>query len=386
MEILTNFVVFCFLLTRAIESKKNELVENFIIKSNKAISVITVNEDLINEKVLEKALLRFKISSENFINCEDFVKTDKYRNVTSLISIDTFRQTKDFKDFVDIWNGLSCDYVIFSSSLFLDSVLKCLVNSLGTFLISLTDDKKLFSDRDLIDLLNKTWTDNGAFKVFVSIADNVYSFDPFHPNSDGVYGKLNLFSDPTTSKGLENLNGYSLNVEMFSATFTYHLVNKPKNVDDFMGPDATAAIFIAEYLNATSEFSCFQQQFNQKLFLVALHPNDGSKFGFKNPNNSFTGALKSLQTRKADIAFIGYFIKDYETRAVEFSSPIYSDQLCVVVKKASRIPKFILPLIIFDRTLWMFLGLETMLGKVFQFKICLKTFAFLNLLTEYLIN
>lgn len=121
-------------------------------------------------------------------------------------------------------------------------------------------------------------------------------------------------------------------------------------------------------------------------FLVALHPNDGSKFGFKNPNNSFTGALRSLQTRKADIVFIGYFIKDYETRAVEFSTPIYSDQLCVVVEKASRIPQFILPLIIFDRTLWMFLGLETVLGKVFQFKICFETFAFLNLLTEYLIN
>lgn len=252
MKILTNFVVFGCLLAGAVESRKNELVENFINKSNKSISIITVDEDLINGEVFEKAFLSFKVSSENFIDCENFVKTEKYRNVTSFISIARFRQTKAFKDFIDISNGLSCDYVIFSSSLFLDSVLKCLVNSLGTFLISLTDDEKLFSDRDLIDLLNKTWTNNGAFKVYVSIADNVYSFDPFHPNSDGIYGKLNLFSDPTTSKGLENLNGYSLNVEMFSATFTSELVNKPKTVDDFIGPDASAALFIAEYLNATS--------------------------------------------------------------------------------------------------------------------------------------
>lgn len=97
---------------------------------------------------------------------------------------------------------------------------------------------------------------------------------------------------------------------------------------------------------------------------MALVVNDGMKFGFRNPNGSLTGALKTIQSRKSDVAFIGYFIKDYETRDVQFSSPIYNDELCIVVKKAGKIPPFILPLIIFDKTLWMFLAVETLLGNL----------------------
>lgn len=96
---------------------------------------------------------------------------------------------------------------------------------------------------------------------------------------------------------------------------------------------------------------------------MAIIDNDGTKFGFKAENGSLTGALKTIQSRQSDIAFIGCFIKDYETRDVEFSAPIYSDELCVIDKPAGRIPQFLLPLIVFDRTLWMFLCLDTLVGK-----------------------
>lgn len=107
--------------------------------------------------------------------------------------------------------------------------------------------------------------------------------------------------------------------------------------------------------------------FITKCILVTLVPNDGMKFGFRNPNGTLTGALKTIQSRKSDIAFIGYFIKDYETRDVDFTTPIYADELCIVVRKAGRIPPFILPLKIFDKTLWLFLGLESILGE-FSFR------------------
>jgi len=100
---------------------------------------------------------------------------------------------------------------------------------------------------------------------------------------------------------------------------------------------------------------------------VSFVVNDGTKFGFKNPNGTLTGGLRTVQSRKSDIAFSGYFIKDYETRDVEFSTPVYSDELCIVVAKAGRIPNFILPLIIFDKSLWIGLGIEIVLGN---FNIC----------------
>lgn len=96
---------------------------------------------------------------------------------------------------------------------------------------------------------------------------------------------------------------------------------------------------------------------------MTLVANDGAKFGFRSANGTLTGSLGTLQSRKSDVAFVGFFIKDYETRDIEFSSPIYSDELCIIVRKAGRIPSFILPLIIFDETLWIFLGFEAILGK-----------------------
>jgi hypothetical protein len=98
------------------------------------------------------------------------------------------------------------------------------------------------------------------------------------------------------------------------------------------------------------------------MITVLVIKNDGSKFGFKNPNGTFTGALNSLLKRECDITFVTFFIKDYETRSIEFSASLYSDDLCLVVKKADRIPKFILPLITFDDSLWIALGGFTLLG------------------------
>jgi hypothetical protein len=45
--------------------------------------------------------------------------------------------------------------------------------------------------------------------------------------------------------------------------------------------------------------------------------------------------------------------QDYDTRVAEFTYPLYTDQLCVVVKKAARIPSELLPLVVFEFNLWM---------------------------------
>lgn len=96
---------------------------------------------------------------------------------------------------------------------------------------------------------------------------------------------------------------------------------------------------------------------------MPIYKNDGTKFGFKHPNGTFTGALNSLSQRKSHAAFVTFFVKDYETRNIEFSASVYSDDLCLIVKKAERIPTFMLPLITFDRSLWIALGVFCVLGE-----------------------
>lgn len=232
-----------------------EAIGKFVRKSNNSISIISIDdafeEDFPTSDFL-KAFTIFKFESRSLVECERFSKPDKYSNVTIPSEPHKFRSTKAFKDFIDHANCLNCDNVFFSSSLHLESVLRCFVNSLSAFLIRLTDTKTTFSDRDLMDLLNRSWTDNGALKVSISINDNVYSFDPFHRNANGMFGKLNPFSGEADAAQLGNLNGYALNVEMFAGTYTFSKLKSPRNVNDFTGPDASAAKFIGEQLNATS--------------------------------------------------------------------------------------------------------------------------------------
>lgn len=96
---------------------------------------------------------------------------------------------------------------------------------------------------------------------------------------------------------------------------------------------------------------------------MILVKNDGAKFGFKYPNGTLTGALNTIARRDADVVFVTFFIKDYQTTTMEFSAPVYSDDLCLIVKKAGRIPQFILPLITFDDSLWIALGIFLVLGR-----------------------
>lgn len=59
------------------------------------------------------------------------------------------------------------------------------------------------------------------------------------------------------------------------------------------------------------------------------------------------------------MALTGFFIKDYLSPDIEFTSGIYADELCLISKKASRIPQYILPLICFELDLWICILLIT---------------------------
>lgn len=80
--------------------------------------------------------------------------------------------------------------------------------------------------------------------------------------------------------------------------------------------------------------------------------NDGNYFGNKLENGSYNGAIGNIQTFKTDIAFVGFFIKDYEAKDIDFTASAYQDQLCIITKKAGRVPSALLPMLIFERKLW----------------------------------
>lgn len=59
-----------------------------------------------------------------------------------------------------------------------------------------------------------------------------------------------------------------------------------------------------------------------------------------------------MLTNQSDAGLSLFFIRDYGTTRIDFTTPIYEDQLCVVVQKAHEIPEAILPLLTFDVAAW----------------------------------
>ncbi|KAG5681334.1 hypothetical protein PVAND_010779 [Polypedilum vanderplanki] len=286
----------------------------------------------------------FNLSPRALDNCTNYANIDFYDDINTTR---VFRHHENLT-LVEMLKQMEFnDFIIFTASKNLESILKCIVQPLVRFLLIVDEDLPSF--KHLTAILNRTWIDNGAFKIFISSQDGIYTFDPFYRNNnDGSYGKLNWFPVPIERK-LKQLNGYPLRVELFSSTYTLARTKQPKNSDDFDGPDIDVARLTAAVLNAT----------------ILLVKNDGSKFGFRTPNGSFTGALKTIQKRTSDIAFVTFFIKDYETRSIEFSASVYSDDLCLIVKKAEKIPQFILPLVTFEENLWITLLIFCFIGTIF---------------------
>lgn len=57
-------------------------------------------------------------------------------------------------------------------------------------------------------------------------------------------------------------------------------------------------------------------------------------------NGSYAGALGDLLYQRTEFIMNAFFIKDYETRDLQFTSAVYGDEMCVVVRTADLVHKF----------------------------------------------
>ncbi|XP_049546484.1 uncharacterized protein LOC125957644 [Anopheles darlingi] len=138
-----------------------------------------------------------------------------------------------------------------------------------------------------------------------------------------------------------NFYGFSVRVEVFRSVYSNPVMREGMTTV-YRGADITARDVLQQYLNIT----------------VIHVPADADLFGDRMPNGSFTGAMGRLVRREVDIVFTGFFIKDYFTRDLEFTASVYSDAVCCLVRKARRIPEYLLPLYIFPADIWaMLVGL-----------------------------
>lgn len=91
------------------------------------------------------------------------------------------------------------------------------------------------------------------------------------------------------------------------------------------------------------------------LSIVKINELDSELFGSRQPNGSYTGTIGRLIKLESEAGFAAFFIKDYLTEDIEFTTTLYKDDLCILVQKAKRIPPLILPLSCFEPSLWLLL-------------------------------
>jgi hypothetical protein len=208
------------------------------------------------------------------------------------------------------------------------------------------------SPQSYIHLFKDFWTKYWILNVitvvkYLNICDrntDIMVYDAFHSNknNDLIY----VHSDHLTAlpkSYLErtwNLAGFMVKVTMFHSFPTAVVKCESQYKCSYEGRDWEVIKNLATYMNFTP---------------VISQPSDGEGFGYVN-GSIFTGSMRDLVYKLADISGNERYIKSYNTDKIEFTMPaFYTTQLVVVVSKAHRIFPWTSVFDCFTFQFWMYL-------------------------------
>ncbi|XP_065077553.1 uncharacterized protein LOC135700823 [Ochlerotatus camptorhynchus] len=257
-----------------------------------------------------------------------------------------FRWDLSFDTFAKIWdqnhhNG----YLVFTNMSTFETMLKCLLDPLATYLIVLDAGEEFRLD-DMSNMMYSLWLHDNLYRLFFLVSERIYTFDPFEVDGSRYGLLIELLDQRSIPKIPESdFNGYPLRIDIFRSTYSEPVLDATGVVTYFDGADVEVSRVFTKILNFTANYL----------------PPDKDNFGTQLPNGSFNGVIGRLSRHESDIAFVGFFIKDYFSRDVEFTTGIYTDELCCLVRKASRVPEYLVPITIFPADLW---GLLFLMGIV----------------------
>lgn len=106
------------------------------------------------------------------------------------------------------------------------------------------------------------------------------------------------------------------------------------------GIDGIVLSYLVEKLNLNPIFNKF---------------NDANYGAFNKKTGLFDGTLGDIAYNRSDVAINGRYIKDYGKgtfKALEFLTPVIFDSICIITPKAQEIPKWKVPLLIFNIYSW----------------------------------
>ncbi|XP_018374119.1 PREDICTED: uncharacterized protein LOC108768249 isoform X1 [Trachymyrmex cornetzi] len=231
------------------------------------------------------------------------------------------------------------------------------------------------------DILKTLWFKHKVHKVFVSkailindtvrIARTVRTYNPFIKVNNSVWGRVEIINVTTAEEAskmlshltyhrTKNMNGYALKVGYFK--------DKAKSIAK---PIKGQSITRYSYADVFKEFdekmlNTIAQDMNFQIEYV--YPADNKWFGSQLFNGTYVGAIGDIVYGRTDICFISFFVKKYSISPkedVDFSTYVDFDRICMVVPKATKIPKGIRIYHFFPLSIWICL----MLTHIFTYLI-----------------
>ncbi|XP_014489479.1 PREDICTED: uncharacterized protein LOC106752352 [Dinoponera quadriceps] len=229
------------------------------------------------------------------------------------------------------------------------------------------------------DILRTLWYERKVYNIFVSdgvlvngtsrINRFVSTYNPFAKVNDSAWGGIDVVSVNTTARSsnltyrcTRNLNGYELKVGIFEgnhsiANMMSSSVMQPVSMqydysNIFKGFDETILDIVARQMNFTAK---------------RVHPTDNRSFGYQLPNGTYIGAIGDVVYGRTDVCFESFFVKrysPYKNMLIEFTAQVEFDRVCVIVPKASKIPKWLRIYHFFPLSIWIFSMLSHVLTYI----------------------
>ncbi|KAJ3647493.1 hypothetical protein Zmor_019368 [Zophobas morio] len=224
-------------------------------------------------------------------------------------------------------------------------------------------------------VLQQFWTDYNVANVIAQKCScresHIYKYRPF-VKIDNSWGSTTRYSldDVATNLALIinpllNFNQFPLNISIFPRTPTA-VVQLPKFLENnpiyqnltwsrgFAGMDGLILGTLAEY-------------FNFDVTIVSKLVEDD--YGKVLPNGTIIGSLGDIAERRAAFNANGRLLAYFLLDEIEFTRPYTSDEICVVVPKAAKVPRWKFLYRCLDHETWMCMLLTIVAALVFWYNV-----------------
>lgn len=163
-----------------------------------------------------------------------------------------FRWDPSYDTFAKIWdqnhhNG----YMVFTNKSTFETMLKCLLDPVATYLIVLDAGEEVSLD-DMSNMMHSLWIHENLFRVFFLTSERIYTFDPFELDGSR-YGLLIELQDPRGIPRIpeSDFNGYPLRIDIFRSTYSEPVLDASGAISYFDGADVEVSRVFTKILNFT---------------------------------------------------------------------------------------------------------------------------------------